>query len=53
MTIKHLELIRGSERARQIVRQTLEEALSAIGLTPGRALQPESGQSNPAAGAFC
>ncbi len=46
-------LFHGSNRARQIARQTLEEALSAMGLTLGLALQPESGQSNPATGAFC
>ncbi len=46
-------LFHGSNRARQIARQTLEEALSAMGLTLGLALQPESRQSNPATGAFC
>ncbi len=46
-------LFYGSNRARQIARQTLEEVLTAMGLTLGLDLQPESGQSSPAAGAFC
>lgn len=46
-------LFHGSNRARQIARQTLEEVLTAMGLTLGLALQPESGQRNPASGAFC
>lgn len=46
-------LFHGSNRARQIARQTLEEVLTAMGLTLGLALQPESGQTKPAFGAFC
>ncbi|GIV65149.1 MAG: tryptophan--tRNA ligase [Bellilinea sp.] len=46
-------LYHGSNRARQIARQTLEEVLTAMGLTLGLALQPENGQTSPSAGAFC
>lgn len=46
-------LYHGSNRARQIAHQTLEEVLSAMGLNLGLALQPERGANSPTAGAFC
>lgn len=46
-------LYHGSIRARQIARQTLEEALGLMGLSLGLALQPESGQVQSASGAYC
>ncbi len=46
-------LYHGSIRARQIARQTLEEALGHMGLSLGLALQLDSGQVQSASGAYC
>lgn len=46
-------LFHGSNRARQLARQTLEEVFIAMGLTLGLALQPENRPANHSAGAFC